>query len=473
MGSQDERQAGTSDFAGYQVIRKLGEGGMGRVYLARHRVLNREVVIKQVLPGLSMHPELIRRFVVEAQAAATLAHRNVVRVEDFQTGPDGTPYIVMEYLRGLSLADWIAQWVAEGAARIPISLVTIVLVQAANALAHAHARSIVHRDIKPDNLFLTAAPPEEAARLGGLPADLSLKVLDFGIAKIMEQQGGTQTGATLGTPAYMAPEQLMHSKDVDARADVYALGAVAYQLLTRGSQPWGEQTPMVQIFQRQASEPPPDARTIDPTLPPALTAVVQKAMALAPNDRYPTMAAFAQAFAAAVPAAGGLPAGSVLLQAYAPELVEGAPALTPIGVAGPNAQTAVMTGPGTPTTLRGAAGATAADPRPGTRRGLLIAAGAVGLVAAVVAVVLASGSGTGHQAASAPAPVPAVAPSIDAGPPVDPMPVDAMPVDAMPTDAAIDAPAVDATPVDARPRKRPHTGKPPPTDDRGFRDLTK
>ncbi len=460
---------------------------MGRVYLARHRVLGREVVIKQVLPGLSMHPELLRRFVVEAQAAASLAHRNVVRVQDFQTGADGSPYIVMEYLLGLSLADWIAQWIANGAPRIPLSLVTIVLVQAANAMAHAHARGIIHRDLKPDNLFLTSAPPDEAARLGGLPTDLSVRVLDFGIAKVIEHQGGTQTGTTLGTPAYMAPEQLMHAKDVDARADIYALGAVAYQLLTRGSQPWGEQTPMVQIFQRQSSEPPPDARTMDPTLPPALSAVVQRAMALAPNDRFPAMAAFAQAFASAVPAIGEFPAGAVLLKAYAPELVEGAAPVSSTGTAGPSARTAVMPSPGTPTTLRGAVGATGAEAvqRSATsRRGLALAFAVVVVVAAVVAVVLASG-GAPRRPSPAAAPVgtspldAATAPSGDApvGTPLG-APLGA-PIDASPSDAAVDpaprdARSFDARPVDAAQRQRPSGKKPPSTtDDRGYRDLTK
>jgi len=494
----------------YDVVRKLGEGGMGRVFLAHHRVLSRYVVVKQILPALAADPVLVRRFFIEAQAAARLAHRNVVAIHDCQTTNDGVPYIVLEYLRGQSLRDWIEGWVATRGPRIPVTYCTIVLAQAANALDAAHAAGIVHRDIKPDNLFLTEATPSELhARLlaARLPIDLHVKVLDFGIAKLVEHRGGggTGTGIGVGTPAYMAPEQLKSAVDADGRADVYSLGAVAFQLLTGGQLPWGTETPAVEIYARQHSEPPPDPRQTNPLVPLGLAVVVRKAMARDPNQRWSTPGDFMRAFAATVPADDQLPSGMELLRAYAPELahvtadamtmgriaVIGGPATDPLPLAPTPTpvlaraadqaapESAVMAA-ATPTTLGSSVGVAPARPSRG-RMGLGLALGAITVVIAGIVLAVSLGSDAPPMAPAAGTTVSTDAAGADTAIAVDASLLDAAPVDAAPGDAAPgDAAPGDAAPAptDARTGGRARPSPKPPSGDesgssRGFRDLTK
>lgn len=465
--------------AEYQVIRALGAGGMGRVFLVRHVSLGVERVLKQILPEHAGNDQLVRRFLTEARAVAKLQHRNVVVVHDFRTDADGQPFLVLEYLRGTSLASYLATWrqrasapVAPGVAPTPRgvspALVAIVLVQTANALTAAHAVGLIHRDIKPDNIFLVAAPDDLRADLSaaGAPLDFHLKILDFGIARIVSERGLTGTGVGIGTPEYMAPEQL-EGRDVTAQADQYSCGAMAYQLLTGGSVPWGAETPAVQIYQRQRSEPPPDPRTIEPSISPALSDVVRRAMAANPADRWPSVAAFARAFAAAVPASDGLPAGLELLKLYARELDSVASAPTQLAIESlpatdvlPSSQ---QPAPPRPTTLGSSAGsrdvsaappATAATP---SRRGLATAGGAVVAVAAA-AVALVVVLGGGGNPSTAPATVPVSAVPADAG---------QLP-DAAPHDAAA-APDATAPPVDAAP---PHDAAPPDAPKRKHRSTT-
>jgi serine/threonine protein kinase len=189
-----------TSLGGYVLLRQLGEGGMGRVFLARHQLLQRDVVIKQIRPHLADRPELVRRFFAEAQAAARLRHPNVVEVIDCAHAPDGSPYLVLEYLDGLTMHDWLT---ATGPA--DPTHVALIVAQVASALAVAHAAGIVHRDIKPENLFLMEAPVNLGARLrsAGLPTNLFVKVLDFGIAKLVDGSG-TRTGVALGTPGVHA-----------------------------------------------------------------------------------------------------------------------------------------------------------------------------------------------------------------------------------------------------------------------------
>jgi serine/threonine protein kinase len=299
---------------GYTVLRLLGEGGMGRVFLARHEVLEREVVIKQIRPHLAVRPDLVHRFVAEARAAARLRHPNVVEVLDCALAPDGAPYLVLEYLRGQTLHAWLS---TTGAA--DPRLVALIVAQVASALVGAHAAGIVHRDLKPENLFLTDAPLHLAARLrlAGLPTALFVKVLDFGIAKLADSVG-PRPGFALGTPAFMPPEQLEDSADVDGRADVYALGAVAWEALTGRPLPWAGRS-LVEIHRAQLEGPPPDPRALRPALSPDLAAVVARALAGDRNERWPTIDAFARAFAAAVPD------GATILTEVAPALVDEPP----------------------------------------------------------------------------------------------------------------------------------------------------
>lgn len=229
--------------AQYEIIRLLAAGGMGEVFLARHTLLGRDAVIKRI-PQLAVHRQIVQRFLLEARAVALLEHRNVIRIYDAVTDAVGVPYLVIEFLSGESLADWLRRWCAEGppvrsgVRPVPPTRALIFLAGAAAGLDHAHKRRLLHRDIKPDNLFITSAPADQAASLAplGLPIDACIKVLDFGIAKLVEEGGAGTTGAAIGTPLYMAPEQL-RGRPVDERADVYALAVTAYQLVTGGSLP--------------------------------------------------------------------------------------------------------------------------------------------------------------------------------------------------------------------------------------------
>lgn len=500
----------------YDLVRKLGAGGMGEVFLARHRVLGREAVIKRILAEHTENPELVRRFVVEAQAAGRLSHRNVVEVLDVAQTSDGKWYLVLEYLKGLSLADWMNQWSERTGQPVGPWYATIILAQAANALRVAHAAGIVHRDFKPENIFLTnatlvpaAAQQAKALQQVGLPVDLFVKLLDFGIAKLRGVEGpATQTGVGIGTIAYMAPEQFENAKDVDDRADVYALGVVAFQLLTGGLLPWGENTPAVILYKRQTTEPPPDARSLVPSLSSELAAVVRRALSRSPRER-PSAHEFALAFAREVHAHGGLPSGMSLVGAYAEELLTlpagertvgrieipphiGQPTapLRPKAPATPvpvlPSPTPWMTPPVEPTTPPGVtthssavqvlASAPASPIR--SRKGLLLSVGTIGVIGGAVALALMAGGkgGDGPTAAStAPSADPgdAASLSVDAAAPA---PVDAGAAVAVP-DPPVDAAApVDAQAVDAGRGKRVR----PPKDkgdgqdaDRGFRDLTK
>ncbi|MBK9031543.1 MAG: serine/threonine protein kinase [Myxococcales bacterium] len=463
----------------YEIVRKLGAGGMGQVFLARHAVLGREVVVKQILPALATYPAAVARFIVEAQAAARLAHRHVVVIHDCQTDAHGVPYLVLEYLRGCSVAEWLERWqrrAASGAPK-PVSpgLVLVVLAQAAAGIAHAHAHGIIHRDIKPDNLFLTAAPAEDAARLAaaGLRTDLHIKVLDFGIAKLAEGLGaGTGTGLAVGTPAYMSPEQLKDAKHIDLRADIYSLGVVAYQLLTGGTLPWGDSSP-VTIYERQSLEPAPDPRVGAPDLPRELSDVVRRSMARQLDARWATIGDFIRAFAAATPAADGLPDGMRILAAYAPELLTASPAPAPL--AGPATDAlppGVIAAAAMPTTLGSSAHPRALVPPGRPRRGLIVALGAATVAGVVVAIVLASSGGTTPPSGAAQA---AAGTAVDGGVETDASALDAATLAPPPVDAAT---PIDAGPAaDAAPRRR--TTSPPPRDGagsgstRGYRDVLK
>ena len=462
----------------YQILRFLGEGGMGRVYVALHTVLEREVVVKRILPELASNAEIVRRFLVEARAAAKLAHRNIVVVHDASTDKDGVPFLALEFLKGLSLRDWLDQ-------RKPFvspQLVALVLAQAANALEYAHGHGIVHRDIKPDNVFLVRAPAELAPLLekSRLPADLSVKVLDFGIAKLADDRAndpraGTGTAMALGTPSYMPPEQLTSARDVDARADVYALGAMVFEMLT-GSVPWGA-TGFAELHGRMMHEPTPDPRQLNPGLSKRVAHVVTRALKRDRADRWSTVADFARAFCAEVPAGNGLPSGTEILHVYAPELAS--PTATAPPVVGPATEQQPGIASAATITPHAAVVASTSATAPRSSRGLVIALGAAGVVGAgVLAIVLTSGGGSdaGTEAATTTPTIDASAPAIDAGV------VDASPVDTAPlVDAA--PPLIDAAPIDAP--KRRSTREPKPTNgsgsaagtgsgsSRGIRDVLK
>ncbi len=274
-----EVEAGTRIGEKYVVERVIGAGGMGVVVSARHADLGQRVAIKLLREGVLADSEAERRFFREARALATLQSDHIVRVHDVGRRDEGTPYMVMEYLEGQDLAHVLM----ERKAVAPTEVVDWIL-EACSGLAEAHARGLVHRDLKPGNLFL-------AKRLDG---SLRVKVLDFGIAKSTKSQSKL-TGARvfLGSPRYMSPEQLHSSRTVDARADIWSIGCVLYRLLS-GKAPFdGEE--LEDILAKIPAGKREDLRKLVPDLPEALCVVVDRCLEPDRNKRFGSVVELAQA----------------------------------------------------------------------------------------------------------------------------------------------------------------------------------
>ena len=258
----------------YTLVRLVGEGGMGRVYEAKHvRIPGKRFAIKLLHPEYARHGEVLSRFQREAEAAASIESLYVADVYDVHKTADGRPFIVAEFLDGRELAEYLAD-----KGRLGIAQSVRIVRQVCRALMAAHDKGIVHRDMKPENVFLTGAMESPIA-----------KVIDFGISKIKDAGGTTltKTGMIMGTPAYMAPEQARGEK-VDHRADVYAVGAILYNVLT-GRRPFDKNDPTATIT-AVLLEDPERPCALNPEIPQALELVIQKAMAKNPDDRYQTMA---------------------------------------------------------------------------------------------------------------------------------------------------------------------------------------
>jgi eukaryotic-like serine/threonine-protein kinase len=267
----------------YRLLSPLGAGGMGEVYLAEHRVLNRLCAIKLIRHDRAGDPRIVARFEREMRAMAQLSHCNTVQVFDGGRTADGSLYYVMEYLKGQSFEEIIEQ---EGPQ--PAERVLHLLRQACRALHEAHSLGLIHRDIKPGNLF--------AATQGSL-SDV-VKVLDFGLVKPVGEPGSTrltQEGALSGTPLFMSPEQADGSEDVDSRSDIYSLGAVAYMLLT-GRPPFeGDNTLQVLMAHLRGEVTPPSQICAD--VPADLEQVVLRCLAKERDARYSDMQELEQALA--------------------------------------------------------------------------------------------------------------------------------------------------------------------------------
>jgi len=267
----------------YRVIRKLGEGGMGSVYLAEHVVIEKKFALKVLAPELARRSDLVARFLQEARSASRIGHENVIDISDFGQTGDGLVYIAMEYLDGKDLGEIVR---SKGA--MTWTEARDIVLQICRALRAAHDKGIVHRDMKPENIFLIHRE--------GQPH--FVKILDFGIAKVMglDPNGPrlTRTGMIFGTPEYMAPEQA-EGKDTDHRADIYAVGCILYHLIT-GQTPFIAESFMTMLTKHLMEDPvPPSVRRPDLTISPEMDALVLKALEKDRDKRWQSMAELVEA----------------------------------------------------------------------------------------------------------------------------------------------------------------------------------
>lgn len=263
----------------YELKRPIGEGGMGIVFAANHKQLGTQVAIKILRDEVLADPEAVARFDREARAAASLDSPHVLRIFDVGRLESGVPYMVSELLDGVDLGVEL-----DRRKQLPLAEAAAYVAQAAEAMAAAHARGVIHRDLKPTNLFLT--------RPSGRTV---LKILDFGISKVIDDANGkmTTTQSAFGTPLYMSPEQVRSTKTVDHRTDVWSLGVIFYELVT-GTMPFrGETLTAVAVSITVDPLEPPSHR--NPELPKEIDVIVATALAKAPEDRFESMMAFCDA----------------------------------------------------------------------------------------------------------------------------------------------------------------------------------
>ena len=384
----------------YRIERRIGEGGMGMVVVARHLELDEPVAIKFLLPDALSNPEAVMRFAREARASVKIKSEHVARTFDVGKLENGAPYMVMEYLNGTDLGARLRQ-----SGPLPIEQAIDFMLQACQALADAHAIGIIHRDIKPSNLFVIRKTDGHE----------SVKVLDFGISKVTGTAGaGTDMGMTrtqtlMGSPLYMSPEQMASSRNVGASSDIWALGITLHELVT-GSPPFFAES-ITELCSKVLTQPTPRLREWRPDAPEGLQAVVDRCLEKEPARRYLNVAELAVALMPFGTKRGRLSADGALRVLQAAGMSMSAVALPPssgIAPAEPPAQ--ATTGTVAPWS----------QTRPETKRrtGLLIGATAVVLfvgavVAAVVIMTRSHGTQTPATAAASPSPSVAVgAPSI-------------------------------------------------------------
>jgi serine/threonine-protein kinase len=266
----------------YRVERVLGVGGMGVVVAAHHIGLNEKVAIKVLLPELAVNPMAVGLFAREARAAVRIKSENVVRVLDVGTLETGAPYMVMEYLEGSDLSAWVQR------GPLPVKQAVDFVIQTCVAIAEAHGLGIVHRDLKPSNLFCVR----------GADGRLSIKVLDFGISKVTDAVASgltysTRTGALLGSPRYMSPEQMQSAKAVDGRTDIWSLGIILYELLT-GHRPFDSES-IPEIIVRIVTHTPLSMRALRSDVPEGLESVFGRCTEKDRDQRYGNVAELAVA----------------------------------------------------------------------------------------------------------------------------------------------------------------------------------
>jgi len=387
----------------YRIVRRIGEGGMGEVYEAAHARLAGRYAIKLLQKEVAGDPSLMARFQREAQVTSSLRHPNIVQVVDFRKMPEGTSYIVMEFLDGIDLAAEI-----RNNGPLPLERVRDLVEQIAVGLAAAHEQGIVHRDLKPANLFLLVLP--------GSRREL-VKIVDFGISKVRAADTQlTRTATVMGTPQYMAPEQALGESDrIDARSDQFALATIAYEMLAGRCAFVGDTIPTI-LYQLVHVEPP--ALTVNgKAAHPAVEAVIRRGLAKQPEARFPSIIDFAQAFAVAAAASAAARAagpGAFTAMGSAPTAMAPGPAPAPatlgssIGRVEPRAASTEDLGTTLPARSRA--------PKPAV---VLGGAAAVVLIAAV-ALVATRGGPRGPAVAAAPAGKPGPAATTPNGPPPAP-----------------------------------------------------
>jgi serine/threonine-protein kinase len=417
----------------YRVERVLGVGGMGVVVAAHHIQLDEKVALKFLLPQALHSAESVARFVREARAAVKIKNEHVARVTDVGQLENGSPYIVMEYLEGSDLADWLKQ---RGA--LPIEQAVDFVLQTCEALADAHSLGIVHRDLKPANLFCIQRSDGQ----------LTIKVLDFGISKITTPGAPghdmTRTSALMGSPLYMSPEQMQLSKGVDARTDIWALGVILFELLT-GQPPFNAEA-VTQLAIKVANEPPPALRSFRFDAPEGLEKVVAKCLEKDRAGRFQTVGELAIALKDYGPKNARISVERVLgtlRQAGMSASVLPASGEHPLVVARPAAALAASV-PQTDASWGQTAGPTATVTRPSGKVVLGVAIAAVLGVAVVGGALMMRGPGTSAGVPSA---------AVATPPPSPPTPAPTVP----PSDpqASASAPVVPTLAVSALPAARP------------------
>jgi len=260
----------------YTITAKLGEGGMGVVYLAEHPIIGRKVAMKAIHPELSRNQEVISRFMTEAKSVNQIGNEHIVDINDFGTTAEGEFYFIMEFLQGESLADRLKRDKV-----LPAARALQIAAQFADALAASHDHGIIHRDLKPENIFLINK---------GATPDF-VKVLDFGLAKLTQGEERvthkTRTGSVMGTPYYMSPEQCEGKANIDHRSDLYALGVILFEMVT-GKVPFGGEG-YGEIIVKHITVKPPSPRAINPLLSPAHEAVILRALEKERENRFQSM----------------------------------------------------------------------------------------------------------------------------------------------------------------------------------------